>query len=65
MTSLFLASAAGSGTLEVSVTFALEWLSWIILIAGFVACLIAIMIKLLYAVLSLFPKKPESKTAKH
>lgn len=55
---------AAAGT-SVSVGFALEWLSWIILIAGFVACIIAVLIKLLYLVLSLFPKSVESKDAKH
>ncbi len=45
--------------------FALEWLSWIILTAGLVACMIAVLIKLLYFLLSLFPKGNETQNTKH
>lgn len=62
MTSLILATTKIP---DVTMMFALEWLSWIILTAGLVACMIAVLIKLLYFLLSLFPKGNETQNTKH
>ena len=50
------ASAAGTSP-EVSLSVALEWLPWIILIAALVAVVLAVLVKGIYLFLHIFSKK--------
>jgi|GEM_PF-1207659 len=50
------ASAAGTSS-EVSLSVALEWLPWIILIAALVAVVLAVLVKGIYLFLHIFSKK--------